>query len=60
MISARTAAHGWTERKVIRMADVLMWVAAIFFVLPIMALILMSVLVIVALVKMIIEEITGW
>ena len=42
------------------MADALMWVAAIFFVLPIMALILMSVLVIVALVKMIIEEITGW
>ena len=42
------------------MDDALMWVATIFFVLLIMALILMSVLVIVALVKMIIEEITGW
>lgn len=42
------------------MTDALMWVAVIFFVLSIMALILMSVLVIVALVKMIIEEITGW
>ena len=41
------------------MTDALMWVVTIFFVLSIMALILMSVLVIVALVKMIIEEITG-
>ena len=41
------------------MDDALMWVAAVFLVLPFMALALMSVLVIIHVVKMIIEEITG-
>ena len=41
------------------MDDVLIGVAAVFLVLPFMALALMSVLVIIKVVKLIIEEITG-
>lgn len=41
------------------MDDALMWVAAVFLVLPLTALALMSVLVIIHVVKMIVEEITG-
>lgn len=42
------------------MDDALMWVAAVFLVLLFMAFALMSVLVIIHVVKMIVEEITGW
>ena len=41
------------------MDDALMWFWAVFLVLPFMAVALMSVLVIIHVVKMIIEEITG-
>ena len=48
------------ERTVNRMDNALIWVAAVFLMLPFTALALMSVLVIIRVVKMIVEEITGW
>ena len=42
------------------MDDALIWIIAVFLVLPFTALALMSVLVIIRVLKMIIEEITGW
>ena len=42
------------------MDDALIWIIAVFLVLPFMAVALMSVLVIIHVVKMIVEEITGW
>ena len=42
------------------MNDALVWVVAVFLVLPFTALALMSALVIIRVLKMIIEEITGW
>ncbi len=47
-------------RTVTGMDDALIWVVAVFLVLPFTALALMSALVIIRVLKMIIEEITGW